>query len=244
MINRNHHTLLSAISEGTALGNDGNNRKYDELMKEVKDLSKIEQVLITTADNVMDTKRRIEYGTHQILLEVAELIAASSKETNDTVNRRFDGISTEILNNTNGALQNLSSKLETEISQVWRQIGIMYQTLTNSADALDKLQQQTEIYVNGSLSTMDNMEGKVGQITSRMSEVDENLNYLLGRLSLVTQEFNQIKTGLGQALDNIRTSFHTVQDKVKDVGPGPNPIEEENVSGAAPLQKTKYDTVN
>jgi hypothetical protein len=214
-------------------------KKYEELLKEFKDLSKIEQVLIQTADNVLDTKRRIEYGTHQILLEVGALIKVSSKETNETVNRRFDTISNEILNNTNGALQNLSSKLETEISQVWRQIGIMYQTLTNSADALDKLQLQTEIYVNGSLSTMDNMQGKVGQITGRMSEVDENLNYLLGRLSLVTQEFNQIKTGLGQALDNIRTSFHTVQAKVKDVGPGPNPIEdEESVSvDTTPSQK-------
>ena len=74
-----------------------------------------------------------------------------------------------------------------------------------------------------------------------MSEVDENLNYLLGRLSLVTQEFNQIKTGLGQALDNIRKSFHTVQDKVKDSSPGPNPIEEEESATVdSPQQKTKY----
>lgn len=200
---------------------------YDHLFTEIKSLSKIDQVLIQTADNVLDAKRRVEYGTHQILVEVGDLVRSSAKETNETINKRFDVISNEILNNQNGALQNLSTKIETEISQVWRQIGIMYQTLTNSADALNKLQQQTEIYVNGSLSTMDNMEGKVGQITSRMSEVDENLNYLLGRLSLVTQEFNQIKTGLGDALDNIRSSFHTVRDKVKDAGPGPNPIVED-----------------
>lgn len=48
-----------------------------------------------------------------------------------------------------------------------------------------------------------------------MAEVDENLNYLLGRLSLVTQEFNQIKTGLGSALDNIRSSFQIVQNKIQ-----------------------------
>jgi hypothetical protein len=74
---------------------------------------------------------------------------------------------------------------------------------------------------------MDSMEGKVGLITNRMQEVDSNLNYLLGRLSLVTQEFNQIKFGLGEALDNIRSSFETVQDKVKqNVGPGPHKIDE------------------
>lgn len=48
-----------------------------------------------------------------------------------------------------------------------------------------------------------------------MAEVDENLNYLIGRLSLVTQEFNQIKLGLGDALDNIKSSFLTVQAKIK-----------------------------
>lgn len=164
-----------------------------------------------------------------------------SKELNQSIANRFDGISHDISNSQNGALTNLSLKIETEISQVWRQIGIMYQTLTNSADTLDKLQQHTEIYVNGSLSTLDHMEGKVGQITSRMTEVDDNLNYLLGRLSLVTQEFNQIKTGLGDALDKIKSSFNTVQSKVKDIGPGPNPIEDDaTTSYDNQLHKTQY----
>lgn len=83
-----------------------------------------------------------------------------------------------------------------------------------------------------------------------MAEVDSNLNYLLGRLSLVTQEFNQIKHGLGSALDNIRSSFQLVQNKIQGkplplpwreysvsntiffshtvVGPGPHKIESED----------------
>ncbi|RZF45919.1 hypothetical protein LSTR_LSTR008296 [Laodelphax striatellus] len=200
-------------------------KSYEQLQNEVKALNKVEQVLIQTADNVLDTKRRIEYGVHQILLEVGDLVKIQGKDLNETLNKRFDDISDTIVVNHNGGFNNLSTKIETEISQVWRQIGIMYQQLTASAGALDRLQQQTELYVNGSLSTMDSMEGKVGQITGRMSEVDDNLNYLLGRLSLVTHEFNQIKSGLGAALDNIRSSFMEVQSRVKDVGPGPNPIE-------------------
>lgn len=111
-------------------------------------------------------------------------------------------------------MANISAKIETEISQVWRQIGIMYNEISSSKQALDKLQQQTEIYVNGTITTMDSMEGKVTMITGRMAEVDENLNYLLGRLSLVTQEFGQIKTGLSSALESIRNSFKAVQEQV------------------------------
>lgn len=112
-------------------------------------------------------------------------------------------------------MANISSKIETEISQVWRQIGIMYQEISSSKVALDKLQQQTELYVNGTITTMDSMQGKVTLITGRMSEVDDNLNYLLGRLSLVTQEFGLIKTGLGDALESIRNSFKAVQEQVQ-----------------------------
>lgn len=49
----------------------------------------------------------------------------------------------------------------------------------------------------------------------------------MGRLSLVTREFNDIKTGLGKALTDIKDSFKTVQQKMKDMGPGPHNITED-----------------
>lgn len=231
-------------------------KSYEAVTKELGALAGVERVLIQTGDNVIDAKRRIEYGVHQILHEVGTLIKdqvcdtsficvigehslhemilllTQSKDLNETLNTRFDVISTDILSHQTENLGNLSTKIETEISQVWRQIGIMYEQLTASKSMLDRLQHQTEIYVNGSLQTMDGMEGKVGQITGRMGEVDENLNYLLGRLSLVTQEFNQIKSGLASALDNIRKSFLELQGQVTDLGPGPNPIPDEPPSPA------------
>ncbi|KAE8746213.1 hypothetical protein FOCC_FOCC007085 [Frankliniella occidentalis] len=207
-------------------------KSYEALSKELSALAGVERVLVQTGDNVIDAKRRVEYGVHQILLEVGTLIKQQSKDLNETLNVRFDAISGDILSHQTENLGNLSTKIETEISQVWRQIGIMYEQLTASKSMLDRLQQQTEIYVNGSLQTMDGMEGKVGQITGRMGEVDENLNYLLGRLSLVTQEFNQIKSGLASALDSIRKSFLELQGQVTDLGPGPNPIPDEPPSPA------------
>ncbi|KAJ6633384.1 hypothetical protein Bhyg_16591 [Pseudolycoriella hygida] len=200
---------------------------FTDLKSDILALGKLENILLQTADNVLSIKRGMEFNVHAITLEIEEVVKTSAKDLNSTFYKRFDALNETILSNHNGALSNLTSKIETEISQVWRQIGIMYQEVSSSKDALNKLQEQTEAYVNGTFTTMDSMEGKVSQITGRMAEVDSNLNYLLGRLSLVTQEFNQIKTGLGSALDNIRSSFQIVQNKIQDVGPGPHKIPEE-----------------
>ncbi|XP_073958345.1 uncharacterized protein [Choristoneura fumiferana] len=200
-------------------------RSYDTLRTEVQLLSKNEHVLLTTADNVLATKKRIEYGVHQILVEVGELVRAQGKTLNKTVHDRFDSIEQTIVENQTTALGNLSTKIESEMSQVWRQIGIMYQQLTASKMSLDRLTEQTDQYVNKSVATMDSMKEKVTKITTRMVEVDDNLNYLLGRLSLVTQEFGHIKTGLGDALDKVKTSLNSVQSKIEDAGPGPHNID-------------------
>lgn len=74
---------------------------------------------------------------------------------------RFDNFELSVLDTENGALANISSKISSEIDQVWRQIGIMHQQMSASTDTLDKLQNQTDSYVNGSLNTMDAMRGKV-----------------------------------------------------------------------------------
>jgi hypothetical protein len=200
-------------------------------------MTKLEKIMIDTSNNVLETKRRFEYGIHQIILEVGDVM----KTANASMQKRLNELNDGILENHNIALHNLSSKIETEMGQVWRQIGIMYQEITSSKKVLDHLQEQTELYVNGTIITMDSMEGKVGLITNRMQEVDSNLNYLLGRLSLVTQEFNQIKFGLGEALDNIRSSFMTVQEKVKqNAGPGPHNIPDERDNDERPLNKRSF----
>lgn len=52
----------------------------------------------------------------------------------------------------------------------------------------------TEGYVaNTSGPKLGAMEGQVEGLTDRMVDVDSNLNYMLGQLSLVVQEFNQVR---------------------------------------------------
>lgn len=97
-----------------------------------------QKIILDTSNNVIETKRRFEYGIHQIVLEVGEAVKSRSLELNTTI-------------------VGLSSKIETEMSQIWRQIGIMYQEISSSKQALDRIQ----LTNNETLGTMDSMEGKV-----------------------------------------------------------------------------------
>ncbi|XP_055295395.1 uncharacterized protein LOC129565063 [Sitodiplosis mosellana] len=211
---------IGELLKNTGEGCDGNT-----LESKQNDVHKLEQMLAQMGDNVLSIKRNMEFNVHAITLEVSEAIKQNSKDLESAIGGKFETINETIWNNHNGAITNLTSKIESEISQVWRQIGIMYQEVSSSKDALNKLQELTTSYVNGTVETMDQMQGKVSQVTRHISEVDENLNYLLGRLQLVMQEFNKVKSGLGTALDDIRNSFQQVHNKIQVVGPGPHKIE-------------------
>jgi len=176
---------------------------YKELEEEIKGLANVEQVLLDTADSVMDTKRKIEFGVQQIIFKVTELIELSGGEMDENLATKFESITRTILANQTEALTNLTSKVEKEIGQVWRQLGIMYGQLSSSIGILEKVKDQTETYVSKTDKNLGSMDNQVEGLTDRMTEVDSNLNYMLGQLSLVVQEFNQVKTGLGEAMDGI-----------------------------------------
>ncbi|XP_028135307.2 nuclear anchorage protein 1-like [Diabrotica virgifera virgifera] len=211
-INKTHEDIAQRVDDlagiSVTLGESFKNN-YDQIRNEIKGLNRLDQVMINTADGVIDTKQKVEFGVQQILAEL-------SKSSNN-VSNRLDTFETSILDPDTGALANVTSK-------VWRQMGIMYQQMSNNSDTLKQLQNQPDTYITGSLGTINNTKGKVGQKTGQITEVDENLNYLIGRLSLVTEDFNRIKTGLSSALEKIKESFHTVQEKV-DEGLGSHNID-------------------
>lgn len=152
-------SALDATLKNVGEGCDGNasgESKHDSATQQ-----KLEQMLAQMGDNVLSIKRGMEFNVHAITLEVAEAIKQNSKELSSSIGDKFEIINETIWNNHNGAITNLTSKIESEISQVWRQIGIMYQEVSSSKDALNKLQELTTSYVNGTVETMDHMEGKV-----------------------------------------------------------------------------------
>merc|ERR1712106_791271 len=176
---------------------------YKELEDEIKGLANVEKVLLDTADSVMDTKRKIEFGVQQIIFKVSELIELSGGQMDDNLAAKFETITRTILSNQTTALTELTSKVEKDIGQVWRQMGITYGQLSNSIGILEKVKTQTEEYTDKSNKNLGSMDNQVEGLTDRMTEVDDNLNYMLGQLSLVVSEFNQVKTGLGEAMEGI-----------------------------------------
>ena len=46
--------------------------------------------------------------------------------------------------------------------------------------------------MNNTGKNLGTMEGQVEGLTDRVADVDSSLNYMVGQLSLVVQEFNQV----------------------------------------------------
>lgn len=173
----------------------------------------------------MDTKRRVEHGIYQIRSEVNDYVKSSqgTPDLNDTMITRFTGMAETLLENQASAVANLSTKVESEISQVWRQIGIMHQHITASGNTLDALQNQTTHFVKETEDNMDAMSSKLENIESSIDLVQENNNFLVGRFSLFTHEFNETRNSLAQTTKDLKHILKHV--KLHDNGPGPHDID-------------------
>lgn len=207
--------------------------KFDNLSKEAKTISNVESVLIKTADDVLDTKRRLEHGLYQIRTDLGDYVKSSAAVSGDAAERqndtvlldRFNGMAETILENQGGAVTNLSSKVESEIAQVWRQIGIMHQQITASGLTLDNLQNDTSHFVKEAENKMDAMSSKLENIQSSIDLVQENNNFLVGRFSLLAHEFNETKYSLALTTTDLKKVLKRAQLQSMEGSPGPHDID-------------------
>ena len=108
---QNAETFYSDVQKGIS-----------DLNKEIIELNKLEKILLENSNNVIETKRRFEYGIHQIVLEIGDTVRTNTKELNKTILNRLDEIDRVILDNHIGALSNLTKTIEMEMSQVHNSI--------------------------------------------------------------------------------------------------------------------------
>uniref|UniRef100_A0A6P7FGY6 Uncharacterized protein LOC114330187 n=1 Tax=Diabrotica virgifera virgifera TaxID=50390 RepID=A0A6P7FGY6_DIAVI len=146
-INKTHEDTimkLDHLSEITVTLGESFRNNYDKIRNEIKDLNRLDQVMINTTDGDIDSKsstlRKVEFGMHQILAEVSKY----SKECaisiiQESVSNRLDTFKTSILDPETGALANATSKIKEHIQQVLHKIGIMHQQMRSHAVALNQL---------------------------------------------------------------------------------------------------------
>uniref|UniRef100_A0A224XIX5 Putative paramyosin n=1 Tax=Panstrongylus lignarius TaxID=156445 RepID=A0A224XIX5_9HEMI len=226
-IHSEEKNMIDVMAEGRQMMDDYFRKiheKFETLSNDIDALEKMEKILIKTDENVLDTKRKIEFMMFQIIKGVDESISSQSRDLNDTINGRFNTLSDTLVDNENITLVNVSKKIESEMEQVWRQIGILYTQLTASAAVLNDLQSQTHVYVNQSNSKMEKMDNQLAGINTHVNEIHENVNYFMGRLSLVTQEFNQTRNALAKVVDSLKIDLDKPRDD-KHLGNGPIPID-------------------
>lgn len=88
---KDHENIAKSIDElvnitGT-LGSEFG-ESYEEIKNSVQSMKKIDEVMVKTAENVFDTKRRLEYGIHQILGEMGELMKTATNDISGTIAER------------------------------------------------------------------------------------------------------------------------------------------------------------
>jgi len=67
------------------------------------------------------------------------------------------------------------------------------------------------------------MEGQVEGLTDRVADVDSSLNYMVGQLSLVVQEFNQVKSNLADGINQLGDELEDIKEyKPSDSSNNPN----------------------
>ena len=173
-------------------------KSYAGLAKEIHGLHKVEQVLLDTADSVLDTKRRLEFAVQQILLELGDSIRRQTGDLNSTLARKVEDVTFSVIANQSQSLTNMTTKLESELGQVgflqifpclssslteairlfckmrekkvWRQIGVLYQSASQSQELLQRVEQQTAGHVSGSLQALSSMDKRVGQVYNKLHQ--------------------------------------------------------------------------
>ncbi|XP_022226508.1 uncharacterized protein LOC111076829 [Drosophila obscura] len=206
-------TLFASVNESNSKLNDG-----------FEALGKFNNIMMTNSEVVLDTQRKVEFGTLQIVQRVSKLLEEQVTDLKGVLKTRFTALDGAVVSGQQETSRNISGLLDTELTQVWHRIEIMSSEISQSREMLSVIQAASDGYINITLATMMGLGGKVEETKKHMIDMDENLNFLLGKLSLMSSEFANIKKGLADSLEDLRNSFHMLHERMP-TGPGPHNIE-------------------
>ncbi|KAH8293117.1 hypothetical protein KR044_005418 [Drosophila immigrans] len=190
------------------------NASHNKLNDGFDALGKFNSIMMTNSEVVLDTQRKVEFGTLQIVQKVSLLVEQQLEELTTLVKSRFSDLDANVVNTAQEANRNISGQLDTALTQVWHRIEIMNGELSKSREMLMLMQSGHDGYVNSTFATMMGLSSKVEETKKHMIDMDDNLNYLLGKLSLMSSEFANIKKGLADSLMDLRNSFQMIHERM------------------------------
>jgi len=155
---------------------------------------------MTNSQVVLDTQRKVDFGTLNVVQRVGKLLEEEMTKLSELLKERFASLDGTVVNTQQEANKNISALLETELNQVWHRIEIMAGEISQSREMLGVIQSASDGYINSTLATMMGLGSKVQETKKHMIDMDENLNFLLGKLALMSSEFANIKKGLAESL--------------------------------------------
>ncbi|ALC38419.1 CG5080 [Drosophila busckii] len=201
------------------------NASHSKLNEGFDTLSKFNNIMMTNSEVVLETQRKVEFGTLQIVQKVNTLVEQQVAELTTLLKQRFTALDESMLHTQLEASRNISGLLESDLTKVWHRIEIMNNEIRQSRELLILMQSVHDGYVNGTFNTMMGLSSKVEETKKHMIDMDTNLNYLLGKLSLMSSEFGNIKKGLADSLVDLRNSFQMIHERMPSSNAGPHNIE-------------------
>ncbi|XP_016954840.1 uncharacterized protein LOC108027785 [Drosophila biarmipes] len=200
------------------------NESNAKLNEGLEALSKFNNIMMTNSQVVLDTQRKVDFGTLNVVQRVGKLLEEEVAKLSELLKERFASLDGTVVSTQQEANKNISALLETELNQVWHRIEIMASEIGQSREMLGVIQSASDGYINSTLATMMGLGSKVQETKKHMIDMDENLNFLLGKLALMSSEFANIKKGLAESLEDLRNSFHVLHERMP-TGPGPHNID-------------------
>ncbi|XP_034472291.1 uncharacterized protein LOC117780032 [Drosophila innubila] len=200
------------------------NASHSKLNDGFDALGKFNNIMMTNSEVVLDTQRKVDFATLQIAQKVNLFVEQQLAELTSIVKARFNELDASVVNTQQEASRNISGQLDTALTQVWHRIEIMTSELGQSRELLVLMQSGHDGYVNSTFSTMMGLSSKVEETKKHMIDMDDNLNFLLGKLSLMSSEFANIKQGLADSLMDLRNSFQMIHERMPSSS-GPHNIE-------------------
>ncbi|KAH8240951.1 hypothetical protein KR026_008811 [Drosophila bipectinata] len=206
------------------------NESTAKLHQGLEALDKFNNITMTNSEVVLETQRKVEFGTLSMVQRVGILLGEQVAQLVALIKERFSALDTSVVKIQQEGSKNITGLLDTELGQVWHRIEIMANEISQNREILGVIQAGSDGYINSTLATMMGLGSKVEDTKKHMIDMDDNLNFLLGKLSLMSGEFAKIKIGLADSLENLRNSFHDLHERMP-TGPGPHNID-----------KNKYET--